>query len=70
ARTLPADVVILDLEDAVAPDAKAVAREQVAAAVTAGGFGHREVVVRLNGLETPWGQADLAAIAPTGPDVI
>lgn len=70
ARTLPADVVILDLEDAVAPDAKAIAREQVAAAVTAGGFGHREVVVRLNGLETPWGQADLAAIAATGPDVI
>ncbi|MGL4286735.1 MAG: HpcH/HpaI aldolase/citrate lyase family protein, partial [Phreatobacter sp.] len=70
ARTLPADVVILDLEDAVAPDAKAVAREQVAAAVTAGGFGHREVVVRLNGLETPWGQADLGAIAATGPDVI
>lgn len=70
ARTLPADVVILDLEDAVAPDAKTTAREQVAAAVTAGGFGHREVVVRLNGLETPWGQADLAAIAATGPDVI
>ncbi|QCI64439.1 HpcH/HpaI aldolase/citrate lyase family protein [Phreatobacter stygius] len=70
ARALPADVVILDLEDAVAPDAKATARAQVAAAVTAGGFGHREVVARINGLETPWGMADLAAIAATGPDVI
>jgi citrate lyase subunit beta/citryl-CoA lyase len=70
ARTLPADVVILDLEDAVAPDAKETARVQVAAAVTQGGFGHREVVVRINGLETAWGKADLAAIAGTGPDVI
>lgn len=70
ARTLAADVVILDLEDAVAPDAKAVAREQVAAAVTAGGFGHREVVVRINGLDTAWGKADLSAVAATGPDVI
>lgn len=70
ARTLPADVVILDLEDAVAPDAKEVARDQVAAAVTAGGFGHREVVVRINGLDTAWGADDLKALAPTGADVI
>lgn len=70
ARTLPADVVILDLEDAVAPDAKEVARGQVAAAVTAGGFGHREVVVRINGLDTAWGADDLKALAPTGADVI
>lgn len=70
ARTLPCDVVILDLEDAVAPDAKQVAREQVAAAVTQGGFGHREVVVRLNGFDTPWGHDDLAALAPVGADVI
>ncbi len=70
ARTLPADVLILDLEDAVAPDAKAIARAQVAEAVKAGGFGHREVVVRVNGLATPWGEADIAAIAPTNPAAI
>ncbi|PTM51395.1 HpcH/HpaI aldolase/citrate lyase family protein [Phreatobacter oligotrophus] len=70
ARSLPCDVVILDLEDAVAPDAKQVAREQVAAAVRQGGFGHREVVVRLNGFDTAWGHDDLAALAPTGADVI
>lgn len=70
ARTLPADVVILDLEDAVAPDAKETARAQVAAAVTQGGFGHREVVVRINGLDTAWGAEDLKALAPTGADVI
>jgi citrate lyase subunit beta/citryl-CoA lyase len=70
ARTLPADVVILDLEDAVAPDAKETARAQVAAAVTQGGFGHREVVVRINGLDTAWGDADLKTLAPTGADVI
>jgi len=70
ARTLAADIVILDLEDAVAPDAKQVAREQVAAAVKQGGFGHREVVVRINGLDTQWGRDDLAAIAPTGAEVI
>ena len=50
AKTLPADALILDLEDAVAPDAKAVAREQVAAAVKAKGFGPREIVIRVNGL--------------------
>lgn len=70
ARSLPADVLILDLEDAVAPDAKETARAQVAAAVTAGGFGHREVVVRINGLDTAWGAADLQAVAATGADVI
>lgn len=70
ARVLPADVVILDLEDAVAPDAKDAARGQVAAAVTQGGFGHREVVVRINGLDTQWGRSDLEAVARTGPDVI
>jgi citrate lyase subunit beta/citryl-CoA lyase len=70
ARTLPADTVILDLEDAVAPDAKASARDQVAGAVRAGGFGPREVVIRVNGLDTPWGQEDLAAAAAVGPDAI
>lgn len=70
ARGLPADVLILDLEDAVAPDAKAMARDQVAAAVRAGGFGFREVVVRVNGPQTPWGADDMALISAAGPDVI
>jgi len=70
ARTLPADALILDLEDAVAPDAKALAREQVAAAVKAKGFGPREVVIRINGLETPWGKDDLVAAVAAGPDAI
>lgn len=70
ARTLSADCLILDLEDAVAPDKKLDARTQVAAAVSAGGFGHREVVVRINGFDTPWGEEDLAAIAPVGPDAV
>ncbi|MEQ8967806.1 MAG: CoA ester lyase [Azospirillaceae bacterium] len=64
ARTLPADVVILDLEDGVAPDAKQAAREAVAGALAAGGFGpHHERVLRVNGLDTPWGYADLLAAA-------
>jgi citrate lyase subunit beta/citryl-CoA lyase len=70
ARTLPADGLILDLEDAVAPDQKALAREQVVAAVKAGGFGHREVFVRINALDTPWGMEDLAAAIAAAPDVI
>ena len=70
AKTLDTDGVILDLEDAVAPDAKATAREQVAAAIRAGGFGSREVVGRINGLDTPWGEADLRALAAAGPDAI
>jgi len=63
ARELPCDGVILDLEDAVAVDAKAEARAQVAATVQAGGFGHRELVVRVNALDTPWGKDDLAALS-------
>jgi len=70
ARGLDCDVVILDLEDAVLPDAKAAAREAAVAAVRAGGFGRREVVVRVNALDTPWGEADLAAIAAAGPDAV
>jgi len=70
ARTLPVDSVILDLEDAVAPDAKAQARAQVVAAVKAGGFGSREVMIRINGLDTPWSTDDLAAAASAGPDAI
>jgi len=70
ARTLPADGIVLDLEDAVAPDAKEAARQQVAEAVKAGGFGHREVLVRINVADTPWGAEDLAALAGTGIDGI
>lgn len=70
ARTLPCDVVILDLEDAVAPEAKEAARAQAVEAVRAGGFGRREVVIRVNGLETPWGVEDLAAAASAAPDAV
>ena len=70
ARTLAADVVILDLEDAVAPDLKATARAQAIAAVAAGGFGGRELVVRVNGLDTDWGADDLRALAAVRPDAI
>jgi citrate lyase subunit beta / citryl-CoA lyase len=70
ARTLAADAVILDLEDAVAPDAKAAARDNVCAAVKAGGFGPRQVVIRVNALDTPWGEADMAAAAAAGPDAV
>lgn len=66
ARTLPADGLIFDLEDAVAPDAKDLAREQVAEALKAGGYGHRETIVRVNGLATRWGYDDLAAAASSG----
>ncbi len=67
AKTLPCDAVILDLEDSVAPDAKAAARDQVSSAVMAGGFGAREVVVRINALDTPWWEADLTAAAAARP---
>ncbi|MET0273155.1 MAG: CoA ester lyase [Phenylobacterium sp.] len=70
ARTLAADVVILDLEDSVGPDAKAEARALAVAAVREGGFGPREVVIRVNGLDTPWGADDLAAAAEAGPDAV
>jgi citrate lyase subunit beta/citryl-CoA lyase len=67
ARTLPVDGVILDLEDSVAPDAKATARAQVRDAVAAGGFGAREVIIRINGLDTPWWLDDLDAVAKARP---
>lgn len=70
ARTLAADGVILDLEDAVAPEAKEQARQQVAEAVKAGGFGRREVFIRVNGIDTPWHADDLAAAAHAAPDAI
>jgi len=70
ARTLAADALILDLEDAVAPEAKEAARKQVCDAVKAGGFGKREIVIRINGLETPWGAADMQAAAAAAPDAV
>jgi citrate lyase subunit beta/citryl-CoA lyase len=70
ARTLPADVLLLDLEDAVAPAAKAEARQQVVAALAAGGYGRRELVVRVNGADTPWGGNDLADAAHCGADAV
>jgi citrate lyase subunit beta/citryl-CoA lyase len=69
-RTLDADGLILDLEDAVAPDAKELARAQVLAAVAAGGFAPREVIIRVNGLATPWGYADLATAATADADAV
>jgi citrate lyase subunit beta / citryl-CoA lyase len=70
AKTLSVDGVILDLEDSVAPDAKETARKQVVDAVKAGGFGKREVFVRVNGVDTPWHADDLAAAAHAAPDAI
>lgn len=70
AKTLAADAVILDLEDSVAPEAKADARATACAAISAGGYGHREVVLRVNGLETPWGEQDMAAATAARPDAI
>ena len=69
-KGIPADGLILDLEDAVAPDAKVTAREQVVAAVKAGGYGKRELFIRVNGMNTPWGYDDLAAAAHAGADAV
>ncbi len=69
-KTLACDGVIFDLEDSVAPDAKEAAREQVAAAVKAGGFGARELFIRVNGIDTPWHTDDLTAAARAAPDAI
>ena len=70
AKSIPADALILDLEDAVAPEAKETARVQVCAAVKAGGYGHRELIIRVNALDTPWGKADIEAAAAAAPDAI
>ena len=70
ARTLPADVIIFDLEDAVAPDAKVRARVDAAAAARSGGYGPREVVIRINGLDTPWGREDVIAVGHAGADAV
>jgi citrate lyase subunit beta / citryl-CoA lyase len=70
AKGLPADALILDLEDAVAPDAKAEARDRVCAAAADGGYGHREVAIRANGIDTGWFDDDVTAIAQAGPDAL
>ena len=70
ARTLPADALIFDLEDAVAPDAKEAARANVIAAAQSKGYGKREIAIRCNGLATPWGAADITAIAKSGADAV
>lgn len=70
ARKLPADALILDLEDSVAPDNKPKARDMLVQALKAGGFGTREVILRVNALETPWGMADLHAAIAAEPDAI
>jgi citrate lyase subunit beta/citryl-CoA lyase len=70
ARTLPADGIILDLEDSVAPDATAAARDQIAQAIAAGGFGRREVLIRINALDSPWWIDDVTMAGKAGPDGI
>jgi citrate lyase subunit beta/citryl-CoA lyase len=70
AKGLAADAIIFDLEDAVAPDAKAEARDQVCAAVTSGEYGRRELTIRVNGLDTQWHADDLAAAAAAGPSAV
>jgi citrate lyase subunit beta/citryl-CoA lyase len=70
AKTIPADALILDLEDAVAPDAKPEARERVCAAASSGEYGLREVTIRVNGLDTQWGLDDLRAAAKAGPAAV
>ncbi|OKH87658.1 CoA ester lyase [Thalassospira sp. TSL5-1] len=69
-RSLPADGLILDIEDAVAPDSKVTAREQIVAALDEGGYGPREIQVRVNGLNTPWGYDDVVAVAKSRADAI
>ncbi|MEM6665543.1 MAG: aldolase/citrate lyase family protein, partial [Pseudomonadota bacterium] len=70
AKTLPADTIIMDLEDAVAPDMKEEARENIRNAVQAGGYGAREIVIRVNGLDTEWGTEDMMAAIAARPDAI
>ncbi|MTB72553.1 CoA ester lyase [Arsenicicoccus sp. MKL-02] len=70
AKTLPCDALILDLEDAVAPDAKEAAREAACDAARSGEYGRRELTIRINGIGTPWHDEDLRAVAAAGPDAI
>jgi len=70
ARTLDVDCLIFDMEDAVAPEEKEVARERITAALEAGGYGSREIIVRINALDSPWGEADLGAAVGARPDAV
>ena len=70
AKTLAADTVIMDLEDAVAPEAKETARKTIHAAIKAGGYGHREIVVRINGLDMEWGLDDLKMAVDAGANAL
>ncbi len=70
ARTLPVDGIVLDLEDAVAPQAKEAARQNAVEAVRAGGFGPREVFIRINGLDTPWFAQDVRAVVEAAPEAV
>ena len=70
AKTIPADALIFDLEDAVAPDAKPTARANAVAAAQSGAYGHREVTIRCNGLDTQWGADDIAAAAKSGASAV
>ena len=69
-KSLPADALILDLEDAVAPDAKQTARSQVAEVVKQGGYGHREILIRVNSPQGEWGNDDIQAVAKSGADAL
>ena len=70
ARSIDADALIFDLEDAVAPDAKEVAREGACAAASSGEYGYRELTIRCNGLDTPWGRDDIAAAGAVAPSAV
>ena len=70
AKTIPADALIFDLEDAVAPDAKELARAQACAAAASRAYAGTVVTIRCNGLDTPWGEADLRAAGAAGPDAV
>lgn len=70
ARTLAADSLVLDLEDAVAPAMKVTARQQIATAIASGGYGHRELVVRINGLDSDWAQEDIRMVADSAADAL
>jgi citrate lyase subunit beta/citryl-CoA lyase len=70
AKTLPADAIIFDLEDAVAPDAKESARPMAVAAASSGEYGSKELTIRCNGLDTPWGADDIAAAARSGASAV
>jgi citrate lyase subunit beta/citryl-CoA lyase len=70
AQTIACDAIIFDLEDAVAPDAKALARDQACAAVRSGNYGNKELTIRCNGLDTPWGADDIAAAATAAPAAV